>query len=127
MIPRPHISHPIALRDWFLARDVGVMPFAALEGHRRQQTAKPEELLVIALYRYRRALRDPVAKLRVTVRRMGTYTTMHIIAATPMRTVRAKTMAGVIRKAALQGWGPAPKYLQHLLDSGYTKRKEVRA
>ena len=124
--PKPPISSPKALRDWFRGVDIGRMPFAAIEGARRQAAATPEEVFVVALCRYRIATRDPKAKLRVITRRMGQYTTMHIIAATPHRTVRAKTLMGAIRKAAFGLWSTAPNYLKPILDAGYERHRSAK-
>lgn len=59
MITRPTAEQPDELRKWLLAADAGPMPFAALEAKRRQQTVTPDELLAIALHRFRRFSRDP--------------------------------------------------------------------
>lgn len=124
---KPSISNPGALADWLHARDIGMgrMPYAAIESSRRIAAATPCELLAVALWRYRRATRDPKARLRIVSRRMGKHTTMYIIAPTPNRSVRAKTLAEAIRKAATCGWSAPPKYLNHILHSGYKARGEV--
>lgn len=124
---KPNVDNPRALADWLHARDIGIgrMPYTAIESARRIAAATPCELLAVALWRYRRATRDPNAKLRVMSRRMGKYTTMYIIAPTPSRSVRAKTLEGAIRKAATCGWSAPPKYLHHILHSGYKARGEV--
>jgi hypothetical protein len=87
--------------------------------------ATPCELLAVALWRYRRSKGDSKAKLRIIARRMGKHTTIYIVAPRPGRSVRAKTLVGVIRKAATCGWSAPPNYLHHILNYGYKARGEV--
>jgi hypothetical protein len=122
---KPNTNNPRALSDWLHASDVRAVPFKAIESARRIAAATPCELLAVAVWRYRRSKGDSKAKLRIIARRMGKHTTIYIVSPRPGRSVRAKTLAGVIRKAATCGWSAPPKYLHHILDYGYKARGEV--